>query len=123
MRFLALFAAGLALAACHPPPVSARSPALATPEALAGAWTLTVQGRARCELQLDVSPSAHGYRVWAERCEIPVAQWRPVPDGVELAAADGLTLILLQPAADGVFEGFDGERRAARLARPLAARG
>jgi hypothetical protein len=118
MRFRALLAASLALGACAGPPAGARSPALVSPEVLAGRWTLTLDGRAACRLQLTAVPAAHGYRAVPEAgCPAPVAQWRPVPDGVELAGADGLTLILLEPTGAGAFRGFDAGRRAARLAR------
>lgn len=119
MRFRsALAAAILLLGACAGPSAGARSPALADPEALAGVWTLTVEGRAACKLLLNAAPAAHGYGASPQGgCPIPVTQWRPVPDGIELAGSDGLTLILLEPDGSRAFSGFDSGRRPARLLR------
>lgn len=118
MRFRAVLALALMLGACAGAPAGARSPALASPEALAGVWTLTVQGRAACKLLLTAASAQQGYEASPQGgCAIAVAQWRPVPDGVELAGSDGLTLILLEPAGANAFQGFDAARRPARLAR------
>ncbi|MFC3076743.1 AprI/Inh family metalloprotease inhibitor [Phenylobacterium terrae] len=118
MRFRTTLAALLLVGACAGPPAGARSPALMSPETLAGVWTLTVEGRAACKLRLTVTPAAQGYGASPQGgCPFAVAQWRPVPDGVELAGPDGLTLILLAPSGANAFSGFDGERRPARMVR------
>ncbi|MDX9996898.1 MAG: AprI/Inh family metalloprotease inhibitor [Phenylobacterium sp.] len=118
MRFRALVAAAFALGACGSQPAGARSPALVPAERLAGGWTLSLEGRADCRLRLTAAVSSHGFRAEiAPGCALAVAQWRTVPDGMELAAADGLTLALLAPAGEGAWEGFDAQRRAARLTR------
>lgn len=111
-------AAALLLGACAAPAAGARSRPLADAKSLAGLWTLTVQGAAACKLLLTAEGGERGYRAAAQGgCPIPIAQWRPVPDGMELAAADGLTLILLEPAGGGAYRGYDAERRPARLVR------
>lgn len=117
MRCRALATAALLLSACAAPGAGAHSPALADPQSLAGAWTLTLPS-ATCRIVLTATASAHGYRA-APRgaCPAPIAQWRPVPDGLELAGADGLTLILFEPVGPGAFEGRDADRRRARLTR------
>lgn len=118
MRFRAMAAAGLLLGACAGPPAGALSPALPRPEALAGVWTLTAEGRASCRLRLTAEGVEQGYRASPQgRCPVAVTQWRPVPDGVELAGGDGLTLILLEPAGAHAFEGFDTARRSMRMRR------
>lgn len=104
-------------AACAAPVADASSRSPADPGEVAGRWTLTLDGRA-CRIELTATPSAHGYRASRENgCPAPVAQWRPIPDGLELAGADGLTLILLQPEAAGAYTGRDAARRPARLTR------
>lgn len=118
MRFRTTLAALLLVGACAGPPAGARSPALLSPETMAGVWTLSVEGRAACKLRLTATPAAQGYVAAPEGgCPLAVAQWRPVPDGVELAGPDGLTLILLEPAGANAFSGFDGGRRQARMVR------
>ena len=118
MKFRGLIAAVLLLGACAGPPAGALSPALPRPEALVGEWTLTAAGGASCRLRLTARGVEQGYRASPlGRCPVDVTQWRPVPDGVELAGGDGLTLILLEPAGSNAFEGFDAARRPVRMTR------
>ncbi len=117
MKVSALVSAALLAGGCAAPVADARSRPPADPNAVAGSWTLTVEGRPTCRLRLSVTPSAHGHRAVPEGCSAPIAQWRPVPDGLELAGADGLTLILLEPAGAYAYAGRDAARRPARLSR------
>ncbi|MET0294137.1 MAG: AprI/Inh family metalloprotease inhibitor [Phenylobacterium sp.] len=107
----------LLLSACATSPAGARSPALADPKRIAGDWSL-VHAAGSCALRLTGKASAQGYRVQPRAaCAAPVAQWRPVPEGLELAGSDGRTLMLLVPAGLGVYQGRDAAGRAARLNR------
>lgn len=118
MRFPASLAVLLALAGCASPPAEARSRPLSAPETLAGGWALTVEGQGACRLQLTSLQAGHGYGAApVGECFLPIRQWRPVPDGVELAGADGLTVILLEPAGPNAYQGIDAARRTARLVR------
>jgi hypothetical protein len=121
MRLRPWLAGALLLNACAGPPADARSPALVKPASVVGAWTLTLDGEATCKLLLGASTARHGYEASSQGgCPVPIAVWRPVPDGIELAGADGLTLILLEPAGVGAYRGFDAARRPVRLVRQRA---
>ncbi|HEY9217606.1 MAG TPA: AprI/Inh family metalloprotease inhibitor [Phenylobacterium sp.] len=116
LRSLAL--ATLVLAGCVSPPAGAESPALADPARIAGAWRLEVAEAAPCRLELSARPSANGYQASASPgCTAAVRQWRPTPEGLEIAAEDGLTLMLFTPDGPGRYLGFDGQRRRASLSR------
>ena len=112
--FLALTIASEPLAACGAP-MSDQSPRknaslrLAEPIELAGEWRVVGPGRASCAIRFDVArveaANAHAL-VDPTGCLSalvgrPVAGWRPVPDGVELAGPDRLTILLFSQTADG----------------------
>ena len=117
MRFPALLAVSL-LAACAGPTAEARSRPLSAPETLSGGWTLNVEGQGACHLRLTNLQARHGYEARPlGACFLPIRLWRPVPDGLELAGADGITLVLLEPAGTNAYAGVDAQRRPARLMR------
>lgn len=118
MRFPNELAAILLLAACAGAPAGARSPALAAPASLAGVWTLTAGAAPACRIRLTAEPAAHGYlAVTLGGCRARISAWRPIPEGVELAAADGLTLVLLSPTGPNRYAGRDAAGEAAQLSR------
>lgn len=121
MRFRPWLAGALLVGACAGPQADARSPALAKPETVVGLWTLTLEGQGACKLLLGAATGRHGYEAAPQGgCAAPIASWRPVPDGIELAGADGLTVVLLEPAGADAYRGFDAARRPARLVRQRA---
>jgi hypothetical protein len=82
---------------------------LAEPVELAGEWRVTAPGRPPCTVRFDVArveaANAHALAdptgCLALLIGGPAAGWRPVPDGIELAGPDRLTVLLFSYAGDG----------------------
>jgi hypothetical protein len=112
--FLALTIASEPLAACGAD-MSDQSPRknaslrLAEPVELAGEWRVAAPGRAPCAVRFDVTrvetANAHALGdpsgCLAALVGRPLAGWRPVPDGIELAGSDRLTVLLFSYTGDG----------------------
>jgi len=83
---------------------------LSDPRELAGTWILSVAGdAARCTLTLGLSPGVNDQPlVGAAACPPGLGlsgavKWRPVPDGLQLAADDGRTIAMFEPAGANRF--------------------
>lgn len=82
---------------------------LAEPHELAGEWRIAATGRPPCLVRFDVgrveAANAHALAdpsgCLARLAGRPVAGWRPVPDGVELAGPDRLAVLFFAYGADG----------------------
>lgn len=77
------------------------------PAEVAGRWDVTLPGR-HCVLTLTTNrvEDANAYALDGAACladllPLPVAGWRPAPDGLELAGADRRTLVLFADQGDG----------------------
>lgn len=90
---------------------------LAEPSELAAEWRITGGAAGPCALRLDVArveaANAHALTDEGGCLEAlvgkPVAGWRPVPDGIELAGPDRLAVVLFAFTGDAaVASGADG---------------
>lgn len=83
---------------------------LAEPSELAGEWRVEPAGGPPCVVRLETArveaANAHALTdptgCLAMLMGRPVAGWRPVPDGIEFAGRDRLTIRLFSYASDGV---------------------
>lgn len=103
---------------------------LSEPRELAGTWILSVAGdAARCTLTLGLAPGASDQPlVGAAACPPGLGlsgavKWRPVPDGLQLAADDGRTIAMFEPAGANrfVWQRRSGPVTLQRRAEPPAA--
>lgn len=92
-------------------------------EAALGYWTLSVDGRAACQMTLNRQVAEGGYGVHVEGCQksmaIPeAAAWRGQGQTVELLDRQGQVTARLTPSADGGWQGrsTQGQRIALTLA-------
>ena len=98
---------------------------LAEPAELAGEWRVTGEGRVPCAIRFETArvEAANAHRLvdptgcLAMLVGGAVAGWRPVPDGIELAGPDRLTVLLFSFAGDGSASGSAPDGRGTLLLR------
>lgn len=94
-----------------------------TPRDVMGVWELQIEGEAACVLALQREPVEGGRGLLLERCDGGPASkavlWRFAGRGIELADAEGRTLVQLTPQGPDVWTGRDEAQRAARMARAV----
>lgn len=106
-------------------PRNSASLRLAEPAKLAGAWRISAPGREPCAVRFDTgrveAANAHALAdpsgCLAALAGGPVAGWRPVPDGIELAGPDRLTVLLFSYTGDGSATAAMPDGRTLKLRR------